>query len=91
MLVNEFLKYIIQNNYTMDNRGKRRLMDDLFVLFRLACACGTTLEVHGQYIIGGWQGRHAVTCPKCKNENELPTRPLRFFYEDGDHLVAAAL
>ena len=27
---------------------------------------------------GPFQSRHAVRCPKCQKENELPTRPLRF-------------
>lgn len=64
---------------------------DLFVLFQFTCQCGTNLQVHGQYGTGGWQVRHAVRCPKCEKEHELPTRPLRFFYEDGDHWVAKFL
>ncbi len=45
-------------------RGKPA-MDDLFVLFRFACAYGTNLEVHGQHIVGGFQSSHAVSCSKC--------------------------
>jgi hypothetical protein len=66
-------------------------MEGLFVLFRFTCACGTNLEVHGQHMTGGFQSRHAVTCPKCQKQNELPTRALRFFYEDGDHWVTVFL
>lgn len=67
------------------------MADELYVLHRFTCSCGTSLEVHAQYILGGWQGRHTVNCPKCDKEQEIPTRPLRFFYEDGDHWVAKFL
>ncbi len=67
-------------------------MDEQFVLFDIPCICGTKLQVHGQYFKGGiWQGRDAVVCPKCKKEHELPTKPLRFFFQEGDHWVVSFL
>jgi len=59
--------------------------DDKFVLFQLACECGTNLMVHGEYFIGTRGGSHSVRCPKCNVEHELPTRPLRYFRKEGDH------
>jgi hypothetical protein len=51
------------------------MADELYVLHRFTCSCGTTLEVHAQHILGGWQGRFAVNCPKWHKEQEIPTRP----------------
>jgi hypothetical protein len=56
-----------------------------FVLFEFACKCGTQLMVHGEYFVGSRGGMDSVKCRKCMAEHELPTRPLRFFYQEGDH------
>ena len=65
---------------------------DVFVLFMFPCSCGTNLQVHGAYSKGFvWQGRQFVVCPKCKKEHDLPTRPLRFFFQDGDHWAVSPL
>ena len=43
------------------------------------------MVVHAQHIESGFQSRHAVVCPNCKKEHEIPTRPLRFFYQVGKY------
>ena len=60
-------------------------MEDKFVEFRMACACGTNMVVHAEYTEGGFQSRHAVICPKCRKEHEVITRPLRLFYQVGKY------
>ena len=66
--------------------------DEPFVLFMFPCRCGTNLQVHGQYFIGYVsQGKNCVACPKCKQEHDLPTKALRFFYQDGDRWLVSFL
>ena len=60
-------------------------MEDKFVLHNLTCACGMNMVVHAQHIESGFQSRHAVVCPNCKKEHEIPTRPVRFFYQVGKY------
>lgn len=57
--------------------------EERFVQFLWPCDCGVELQVHGEYFVGFQvSGRHYVSCPKCKKEHDLPTRPLRFFYRE---------
>ncbi len=56
-----------------------------FVQILIPCQCGVELQVHGEYFIGPRAGGpDSVACPKCGKEHALPTRPLRFFYRDGN-------
>lgn len=57
--------------------------EDRFVMFLLTCGCGTELQVHGEYFVGGKPGaEREVSCPKCRKSHSIPTRPLRLFYRD---------
>lgn len=58
--------------------------DEQYVLHRFTCPCGTRLEVHAQRMTA-FQSRYSVQCPKCNKEHPIVSRPLLFFYEDGDH------
>jgi hypothetical protein len=61
-------------------------VEDKYVLFELACGCGTKMHVHAEYREdSGFQSRYAVICPQCQKEHEVPARPLRFFYRAGDY------
>jgi hypothetical protein len=59
--------------------------EDRFVLFNIDCKCGTKLMVHGEYFVGTRGGTHSVQCPKCSAGHGLPTKPLRFFYEESGY------
>jgi hypothetical protein len=46
------------------------------------------MQVHAEYVESGFQSRHVVVCPKCQKEHEMPTRPLRFFYQVGEYWIS---
>ena len=68
-----------------------RPVEDKYVLFELACGCGTKMHVHAEYSEGsGFESRYVVICPQCQKEHEVPARPLRFFYQAGDYWTSGA-
>jgi len=55
-------------------------MEDRYVLGMLACDCDARLLVFCQYP-GSSQSRLTVNCPNCEKEREVPSKPLRLYYQ----------